>query len=141
MRDLSPAHVVLYVQVEYEREGSRLRPYVFTPDERDLFCNEFATFLEFLLVVRLEQRSGGKRYFGAATRGDANALVFGAAKSKIFVNPFCQQLPSLPKRPLPPDIEEIMERAIVGLQRIVRAIEDHPWTGPTGRSIRFLAGL
>jgi hypothetical protein len=34
-----------------------------------------------------------------------------------------------------------MERARVGLQRIVNAIEDHPGSGQSARLIKFLAGV
>jgi hypothetical protein len=36
------------------------------------------------------------------------------------------------------DTNEIMQRAMLGLQKIVRAIEEHPGTGQTGRLARFL---
>jgi len=39
------------------------------------------------------------------------------------------------------DLNEIMERASTGLQRIVKAIEDHPGTGQARRLVRFLAGV
>jgi hypothetical protein len=39
------------------------------------------------------------------------------------------------------DTLEIMERAMVGLQKIVKAIEENPGTGQTGRLTRFLAGV
>jgi hypothetical protein len=39
------------------------------------------------------------------------------------------------------DVNEIMERAMTGLQRIVKAIEENPGTGQTGRLTRFLAGV
>jgi hypothetical protein len=39
------------------------------------------------------------------------------------------------------DLNEIMERAMAGLQIIVKAIEEHPGTGQTGRLTRFLAGI
>jgi hypothetical protein len=39
------------------------------------------------------------------------------------------------------DTNEIMERARVGLQIIVKAIEKNPGTGQTGRLVRFLAGV
>jgi hypothetical protein len=39
------------------------------------------------------------------------------------------------------DTNEIMERAMLGLQKIVRAIEEHPGTGQTGRLARFLAAI
>jgi hypothetical protein len=39
------------------------------------------------------------------------------------------------------DINEIMERARAGLQRIVKAIEEHPGTGQARRLVRFLAGV
>jgi hypothetical protein len=39
------------------------------------------------------------------------------------------------------DINEIMERARTGLQRIVKAIEEHPGTGQARRLVRFLAGV
>jgi hypothetical protein len=39
------------------------------------------------------------------------------------------------------ELNEIMERAMVGLQKIVKAIEEHPGTGQTGRLTRFLAGV
>jgi hypothetical protein len=39
------------------------------------------------------------------------------------------------------DVNEIMERARVALQVIVRAIEGNPGTGQAGRLVRFLAGV
>jgi hypothetical protein len=39
------------------------------------------------------------------------------------------------------DTIEIMERAMTGLQKIVKAIEENPGTGQTGRLARFLAGV
>jgi hypothetical protein len=39
------------------------------------------------------------------------------------------------------DTLEVMERARTGLQRIVKAIEEHPGTGQTRRLVRFLAGV
>jgi hypothetical protein len=39
------------------------------------------------------------------------------------------------------ELNELMERAMAGLQRIVQAIEAHPGTGQTGRLVSFLAGL
>jgi hypothetical protein len=39
------------------------------------------------------------------------------------------------------DVHEIMERARTGLLRIVKAIEENPGTGQTGRLVRFLAGV
>jgi hypothetical protein len=39
------------------------------------------------------------------------------------------------------DLDEIMERAMAGLQKIVKAIEENPGTGQTGRLTRFLAGV
>jgi len=39
------------------------------------------------------------------------------------------------------DTHEVMERARAGLQRIVKAIEEHPGTGQTRRLVRFLAGV
>ncbi len=39
------------------------------------------------------------------------------------------------------ELEAIMERARTGLQRIVKAIEEHPGTGQSGRLARFLAGV
>lgn len=39
------------------------------------------------------------------------------------------------------DIHEVTERARIGLQRIVKAIEEHPGTGQTRRLVRFLAGV
>jgi hypothetical protein len=39
------------------------------------------------------------------------------------------------------DLNEIMERAMTGLQKIVQAIEKNPGTGQTGRLVRFLAGV
>ena len=39
------------------------------------------------------------------------------------------------------DTHEVMERARSGLQRIVKAIEEHPGTGQTRRLVRFLAGV
>jgi hypothetical protein len=39
------------------------------------------------------------------------------------------------------ELNEIMERAMVGLQKIVKAIEENPGTGQTGRLARFLAGV
>jgi hypothetical protein len=39
------------------------------------------------------------------------------------------------------DINEILDRAMDGLQRIVRAIEENPGTGQVGRLVRFLAGV
>jgi hypothetical protein len=39
------------------------------------------------------------------------------------------------------DLNEIMERAMAGLQKIVKAIEENPGTGQTGRLTRFLAGV
>jgi hypothetical protein len=39
------------------------------------------------------------------------------------------------------DLNEIMERAMAGLQKIVEAIEQNPGTGQTGRLTRFLAGV
>ena len=39
------------------------------------------------------------------------------------------------------DTLEVMERAQAGLQRIVKAIEEHPGTGQAGRLVRFLAGV
>jgi len=39
------------------------------------------------------------------------------------------------------DTHEIIERARTSLQVIVKAIEEHPGTGQTGRLVRFLAGV
>jgi hypothetical protein len=39
------------------------------------------------------------------------------------------------------DTLEIMERAMVGLQKIVKAVEENPGTGQAGRLVRFLAGV
>jgi len=39
------------------------------------------------------------------------------------------------------DLNEIMERAMTGLQKIVKAIEENPGTGQTGRLVRFLAAV
>jgi hypothetical protein len=39
------------------------------------------------------------------------------------------------------ELDEIMERARFGLQKIVKAIEDHPGTGQGRRLVRFLAGV
>lgn len=39
------------------------------------------------------------------------------------------------------DVNEIMERAMAGLQRIVKAIEEHPGSGQAGRLVRFLASV
>jgi hypothetical protein len=39
------------------------------------------------------------------------------------------------------DTYEVMERARAGLQRIVKAIEEHPGTGQARRLVRFLAGV
>jgi hypothetical protein len=39
------------------------------------------------------------------------------------------------------DTNEIMERARTSLETIVKAIEEHPGTGQTGRLVRFLAGV
>jgi len=39
------------------------------------------------------------------------------------------------------DVSEIMERARVALQLIVKAVEEHPGTGQAGRLVRFLAGV
>ena len=39
------------------------------------------------------------------------------------------------------DTHEVMERARTGLQRIVKAIEEHPGTGQARRLVRFLAGV
>jgi hypothetical protein len=39
------------------------------------------------------------------------------------------------------DLDEIMERARGALQAIVKAIEENPGTGQTGRLVRFLAGV
>ena len=39
------------------------------------------------------------------------------------------------------DTHEIMERARTSLQTIVKAIEEHPGTGQSGRLVRFLAGV
>jgi hypothetical protein len=39
------------------------------------------------------------------------------------------------------EINEIMERAMTGLQRILQAIEQHPGAGQTHRLVGFLAGL
>lgn len=39
------------------------------------------------------------------------------------------------------DLNEIMERAMAGLQKIVKAIEENPGTGQTGRLTKFLAGV
>jgi len=39
------------------------------------------------------------------------------------------------------DLNEIMERAMAGLQKIVTAIEENPGSGQTGRLTRFLAGV
>ena len=39
------------------------------------------------------------------------------------------------------DTLEVMERAGTALQRIVKAIEEHPGTGQTRRLVRFLAGV
>ena len=39
------------------------------------------------------------------------------------------------------DLNEVMERARPALQRIVKAIEDHPGTGQGIRLVRFLAGV
>src|ERR1035438_7196796 len=39
------------------------------------------------------------------------------------------------------DTNEIMERARIGLQKIVKAIEEHPGTGQAARLVRFLAGV
>lgn len=39
------------------------------------------------------------------------------------------------------DLNDIMDRAMTGLQVIVKAIEDHPGTGQTRRLTKFLAGM
>jgi hypothetical protein len=39
------------------------------------------------------------------------------------------------------ELDEIMERARTALQRIVKAIEDHPGSGQTRRLVRFLAAI
>jgi hypothetical protein len=39
------------------------------------------------------------------------------------------------------DLGEVMERAMMGLQKIVKAIKEHPETGQSGRLTRFLAGV
>jgi hypothetical protein len=39
------------------------------------------------------------------------------------------------------DVNEIMERARTGLQRIVKSVEEHPGTGQARRLVRFLAGV
>jgi hypothetical protein len=39
------------------------------------------------------------------------------------------------------DLHEIMDRAMMGLQRILKAIEEHPGTGQAERLTRFLAGV
>jgi hypothetical protein len=39
------------------------------------------------------------------------------------------------------DVNEIMERARAALQRIVKAVEEHPGTGQSRRLVRFLAGV
>jgi hypothetical protein len=39
------------------------------------------------------------------------------------------------------DANEVMERARIGLLRIVKAVEDHPGTGQARRLVRFLAGV
>jgi hypothetical protein len=39
------------------------------------------------------------------------------------------------------DTNEIMERARIGLSRIVKAVEEHPGTGQARRLVRFLAGV
>ena len=39
------------------------------------------------------------------------------------------------------DTHEVMERARTGLQKIVKAIEEHPGTGQARRLVRFLAGV
>jgi len=39
------------------------------------------------------------------------------------------------------DTTEIMERAMIGLQVIVKAVEEHPGTGQSRRLVRFLAGV
>jgi hypothetical protein len=39
------------------------------------------------------------------------------------------------------DTLEVMERALAGLQRIVKAVEEHPGTGQARRLVRFLAGV
>jgi hypothetical protein len=39
------------------------------------------------------------------------------------------------------DTNEIMERARVGLSKIVKAVEQHPGTGQARRLVRFLAGV
>lgn len=39
------------------------------------------------------------------------------------------------------ELSEIMERAMLGLQKIVKAIEENPGTGQAGRLSRFLAGV
>jgi hypothetical protein len=39
------------------------------------------------------------------------------------------------------DVHDVMERARAGLQRITKAIDEHPGTGQTGRLVRFLAGV
>jgi hypothetical protein len=39
------------------------------------------------------------------------------------------------------DVNEIMERARAGLQRIVKAVDEHPGTGQARRLVRFLAGV
>jgi hypothetical protein len=39
------------------------------------------------------------------------------------------------------ELNEVMERAMTGLQKIVRAIETNPGTGQTGRLARFLAAI
>ena len=39
------------------------------------------------------------------------------------------------------ELNEVMERAMAALQRIVQAIQQNPGTGQTGRLVRFLAGV
>jgi hypothetical protein len=76
----------------------------------------------------------GKRQelkFTVGTDGEAHELT--AAWREIIAG----KLPRL--NAAATDEDGIMERARVGLQRIVNAIEDHPGSGQSARLIKFLA--
>jgi hypothetical protein len=72
--------------------------------------------------------------FTVATEAEAKELS--AAWQEIIAG---KKLPRL--NTAATDEDAIMERARVGLQRIIKAIEDHPGTGGCGRLVRFLASM
>lgn len=68
--------------------------------------------------------------------GQAQARELEAAWREIVTG---EQLPR--SAALESDLEAIQERARIGLERIERAIREHPTAGQTGRLVQFLAAI